>query len=477
MSLTKYQQQINSDFPFYFAYANNPVYYTAISTSALTSSDFYYNFRTFINTQDGSTSGEQVSTNKIYPTITDGLGIYNPMSLLRRYVYEPWFSPDVRTWTFPQTIRNIRIDVSETTDSGSTTLYNKGFIISGNEMMSVNEYRNDGINPEHYILEDETSRLFSRQEGFTNKLNVNERCTLRCIQGKMVYDDPTLLSKLENIRIEVTKSNGNMFRYSFISDNSEHEWWSDTAQYSSDNTELQILTGMIVDIPVGPWNLIQNGYTGSAWTNKYIMTGYNYGAGWVNTSVLTTGENILEVGDTYTIETMGDVSITSKKYYFEVSCDSKYTPMQLAWENELGGFDYYSFKKVSEFSEVSEKTYYEKKRDTIGANPYLGSYDNTHKSEDKGIVTLGIETNETIMINTDWLKDVELLYLRDLIKSRNIYILDESKDGARPYGSTEIITPGRWYSIILDTDSITYKTNKKGLKQFNMTVIKNTSKK
>lgn len=565
MALIKYQQQLNSNFPYYFAYANNPVYYTALGDNALIDPDYFYNFKLNINKQDGSNVADLIASSKIYPEINAGIGIYNAMTLLRKYIYNPYFEPDAIDYEFPQTIRNIRVDVAEnipgiTNDitqevftplSQSVTevivgriykitnnatfgdwsniydtytgdymdaipsiytnvligsegdiqpitwgdvnlsisnyiapeLFNKAFIISGYDIMTPNKYRTDGTNPEDYVLNSNTSKLFSRQDNFTNKLNINERCSLRLIQGKMKYDDNNILSAMENIQITVTKANGYKYKYKFISNQSQAAWFTDTAKYLDDNEKLQILTGMMIDIPVGVWNLLNKGFDGVAYSNAYTQTAYDTGAGWVVTSIPKTAENIVEVGDSYTVETTaagyGDADITSKKYNFAVICNSKYTPYQLAWENELGGFDYFSFKLLSETIESSERTFYEKKVESLGANPYLTNpdYNYSRNQQDKGITTIGIESNEVININTDWLSPAELLFLRDLLKSKNVYLLDENVDTENLDYAAVKISKGRWYPIILDTNSILFKSNKKGLKQLNLTVVKNTSKK
>lgn len=341
MSITKYQEQLNDDFNYYFAYTNNPVYYTCVSNSSLTEANYYYTFTLNVNKQDGSFDAETISTSKIYPQIVEvspdeykGYGVYNPMRMLRRYTYDPWFQPDELSWTFPQTIRNIRVDVSQSVGLTGTTMYNKAFIISGYDIMKPEEYRVDGTYAPNYVLDSNTSKMFSKQEGFRNKLNINERCSLRLIQGKMKYDD-SIYSRIENIRLEVTKSSGYKYRYKWITDNTQMEWWNDTNKYQSDNEKLQTLTGMMVDLPVGPWNLLNNGLDNTGiYTNKYLLTAYDLGSGWVTGSTLATAENIVEVGDTYTIEAYaegyGDDDITSQSYEFEVVCSGQYTPYELA---------------------------------------------------------------------------------------------------------------------------------------------------
>jgi len=383
--------------------------------------------------------------------------------------------------------------------------------------------------------------------------------------------DAEIYSVMNNVFITVTNPNGDQFKYMFKHNNPQSGWWSNPTRYSTSNSDLQNLNAMIVDLPIGPWNLLNREKNPEGLFGvSFVMVSYNTDGKWVEVSWDQTAENIVSVGDTYTVSTNGNfdyntyteyegsetytqvpigtelkvgtkykffnsgttaydftniynartgenvtavkniysfftvgvgsetqptnwgdrdlqesnylaktyVPQTSQLYSFEVTCPGKYTPYQLSWENEVGGFDYFSFKMVSEKSETSEKTYFENRIDTLGGNQYLGNQSMGRKSYDKGVRTLGVTSNEVVTVNSDWLTDAELLFLGDLIKSKNIFMLDETVMSENDnFEGAPKLSLGRWYAVILDDDSITYKTNKRGLKQLSLTLIKNTTKK
>ncbi|EKD89643.1 MAG: hypothetical protein ACD_33C00021G0002 [uncultured bacterium] len=191
------------------------------------------------------------------------------------------------------------------------------------------------------------------------------------------------------------------------------------------------------------------------------------------------GNTILAVDDTYCVYgyawPYGDDGRVSKKYNFKVKCaQEKYTPYQLAWENSIGGYDYFSFNKVSTENVSVAKNSFVKDRYLTGLNSrfsympekYLGTNEIS-----RGKVISQIQKEKIVTLNTDWLTDTQLKFLEDLITSKEVYLLDESVYGLPD--STAYIPSyiyGRWYSAEVLNESIMTKTNAKGLKQLSVDI-------
>ena len=112
----------------------------------------------------------------------------------------------------------------------------------------------------------------------------------------------------------------------------------------------------------------------------------------------------------------------TKTYRFDVADCYKYTPVQLAWVNELGSWDYYTFELAS-----IEKLNIQ--RDTIRkaygnwASAAAFSYEKYERGED----VIKIEADKEYTVNSDWLEDSDFVWLQSLLMSKEVqvYLEDE----------------------------------------------------
>ena len=107
----------------------------------------------------------------------------------------------------------------------------------------------------------------------------------------------------------------------------------------------------------------------------------------------------------------------TKTYRFDVVSDCKYTPVQLAWVNELGAWDYYTFELAS-----TEKLNIQ--RDTIRKT--YGNWDAaaafSYEKYERGEDIIKIEADKEYTVNSDWLEDSDFVWLQSLLMSKEVQV-------------------------------------------------------
>jgi hypothetical protein len=122
-----------------------------------------------------------------------------------------------------------------------------------------------------------------------------------------------------------------------------------------------------------------------------------------------------------------DDNEVTAKYGYWIESDCKYNPVHLYWLNQMGGWDSYSFIKKNERSiEVDKKRY----------KQYLGDYnlattDNPFSTE---AFSRSLTEREPIVktflnLNSNWLTESEFKYMRDLFRSKSVWMVDDNVDG------------------------------------------------
>jgi hypothetical protein len=122
-----------------------------------------------------------------------------------------------------------------------------------------------------------------------------------------------------------------------------------------------------------------------------------------------------------------DDNEVTAKYGYYIESDCKYNPVHLYWLNQMGGWDSYSFIKKNERSiEVDKKRY----------KQYLGDYnlattDNPFSTE---AFSRSLTEREPIVktflnLNSNWLTESEFKYMKDLFRSKSVWMVDDNVDG------------------------------------------------
>lgn len=161
----------------------------------------------------------------------------------------------------------------------------------------------------------------------------------------------------------------------------------------------------------------------------------------------------------------GNVVKSSFLYQIVPNC-SVYTNIRLAFRNSLGAFEFWNFNLDSKnTTKVSRKEY----RTNL---PY--QYDIGKR--EMGIYSA--EINETWTVNTDWISEYDYRHLKQLIKSTEVYLIDETSLYLKPGGVLYDWPGGEYeaggydllkYPILITDDTYEVKTAYRN-KQFNLTI-------
>jgi hypothetical protein len=141
----------------------------------------------------------------------------------------------------------------------------------------------------------------------------------------------------------------------------------------------------------------------------------------------------------------------SALYTIHLNCPTSlgYTPIRLAWINQWGTWDYYTFTKKSVKSIATKKAPYHQisgtwNEETLGISGYQGGRKNFR-----------VNTSEKIKMNTPYVTEEEGHWFEELINSPEVYILNGYETESAPYDS---ITNKYVEPVTLTTSSFTRKT-------------------
>ena len=207
----------------------------------------------------------------------------------------------------------------------------------------------------------------------------NNQQSSSSVDNKSVY-----LSNYETLSLLVDKTNfpgtyslGYLIQY------------KDGSGYLTYSTPTLGTTYKRMDIPVGPANLTAKGLTMSQVTT--------YGVLLFDASVgILSGPTI-----------MG--------YKIDTNC-SPYDNKRICWLNRFGGFDYWNFNWKNVKTTNIVRTPFKK---ILPYNYNIGA---------RGLSTLSTQANDTYTITTDWLQDFDITFLKQLLTSPEVYVVDEVND-------------------------------------------------
>ena len=164
--------------------------------------------------------------------------------------------------------------------------------------------------------------------------------------------------------------------------------------------------------------------------------------------------------------TVGGLTPKSTFIYKIVNNCSVYTNVRLAFRNSLGAFEFWNFNLDSKnTTKVSRKEY----KTNLPYQYDIGSRQQTIYSAD---------INETWTINTDWISEYDYTYLKQLIKSTEVYLIDETSLYLKPGNVLFDWVGGEYeaggydilkYPILITDDTYEVKTAYRN-KQFNLTI-------
>lgn len=112
-------------------------------------------------------------------------------------------------------------------------------------------------------------------------------------------------------------------------------------------------------------------------------------------------------------------SRVSRRYvFYRVEEDCTFDNVRLMWTNTCGGVDYFNFTKKSELSYNYERKQYQKVIGDYNASTF------SFNTYDRGVTDRYVGTTKGLVINSDWLSVGEFQFLNSLMRSNDVYIVD-----------------------------------------------------
>jgi len=119
--------------------------------------------------------------------------------------------------------------------------------------------------------------------------------------------------------------------------------------------------------------------------------------------------------ESYTIQAYAGGTAVGSSIRLGIFDECKYTPVRIQWKNRFGQFDYFDFPKVNRQSFKTKSKDY---------RPQIGSWNAetlTTSTNETTIQKYIIDTDETILVNTDWLTEDYNDIFKELMVSPEIY--------------------------------------------------------
>ena len=128
------------------------------------------------------------------------------------------------------------------------------------------------------------------------------------------------------------------------------------------------------------------------------------------------------------------------------NCECNWPNVRLAWVGARGGYEYFNFKKKSEYTtEVDRKTY---KRPLFNSSPTI------FYANDRGLNQRTNLAQRILTVTTDYITQQEFIYLRGLIVSNQVHLINDD---------------GSYIAVNIDDTSYVEKTTYDG-KLYNLTL-------
>ena len=155
------------------------------------------------------------------------------------------------------------------------------------------------------------------------------------------------------------------------------------------------------DTPVGPYK--QYHPTGQDATTGFWLNSPGVPANWFQVRLRNSSNTV--------------IGLSEKIYQTPYNCDI-YDKFRLKWKNSLGGWDYYTFTKVSKAKTNIERENFKRSRGLISATAYQ------ELSTDRGYQSLNIKLQDTYTVISDWVGDGTAKWMLDLFTSDEVYLLN-----------------------------------------------------
>jgi hypothetical protein len=106
---------------------------------------------------------------------------------------------------------------------------------------------------------------------------------------------------------------------------------------------------------------------------------------------------------------------STEKIKFNIICPTKWQPIQLAFLNRLGTFDYYTFRLKNEKNLSIERATFNRKLGQVSSNKY------GYNVGDRGTTVYNTRATESVICSSDYLNQKEADWLEELITSPEVF--------------------------------------------------------
>ncbi len=270
-----------------------------------------------------------------------------------------------------------------------------GVIFAWNAAYPFNEFHD--YNPLTRISGDETrlylTSSYINYAGYNfNKINSNENAWLYCISS--ATDD------IEGFAI-FTYSATNVLLGLYLVTN---DYKTYSTEYNRKFLRFPSGTKNLNQIPSGSIGVI----TGSLPIITSNVASYNIRMG-------NNGFNASAFSDmSYVVADIANISGSVVHPYILNGC-SKYESYRVHFLNKFGGFDSFTFNKVSKQNESIERKQYKKIYGSIEGRWSYNKYD-------RGAINYNTSIKDTLTLNSDWIIEAESEWLEQLIVSPEVYL-------------------------------------------------------
>ena len=447
MALTIVQQPATvTDYKFIHG-STYPTFYTATDTLSSTKSDFKYVFTT--KTSDGV-----VGNTKNSPRILEGLGAFDSQPIVNNLV-SSMFQPTITNWTTcSDLIRQYRVDIQEFYDGivqTPVTDYAKALVFKQNKEDFIFS---------NYVLTDSTKKMLTDKTGIT-PIRRTDYSTMRLLNASMYATTyAPYISQPYSILYTIRNTDGSGYIYSLHNPN---PYWYTTIPINSNNLsfddQAKTISKRILEIPTGPKNL-----SGVTLDLIWVLGTPGNPDLPISPAFPTPGWQVFMNPnmDYYDVSCYTwPLGYVSKQYRYKIVCDTpNKPPIQLQWENLLGGMDSFLFTLVntktnSYVSNTMQKNKYQQGHASTysgNKNHYIGN-----NIYDRGTTQIYNEQTTTYTLNTDFLTQAQCNDLESLWQSNYIFAnIDGTYNGFVP--------------VVSLSEAVVIKTTKAGLRQYSVDV-------
>jgi len=330
----------------------------------------------------------------------------------------------------------------------------------GNVKSACRYIDDDFIPTDYLIYTGSTTTDFLVKMPNSHNMRYEDYFTLRTFNGYLDSVDSGNTALLVNIGIEIKTDDRNFpIVLARLTTNNPYLGAAQSstlsATTSGDNYMIELGVGIqnLLGVEIDVYGAIDSGGTTHTFTeisqpfNVIDVTGYlEYS---IDVGGTTSVAGNLISYDIYGVYDTRDYFQASKAHTFTFYNDCLFDSINVAWENSIGGVDYYLFVKANEKTISTNKTTYDK-------NKYYLDVDNEEVTElDYNPRTTVYNNKVTTFIEaqTDWLTQDEINGLQGLFESLNVYIF---------YG-------GEWLSVIsAEKKAVIYNKKRKGLKKYKL---------